>query len=195
MEKPTKPFLINLIRTSFLATIFDRAAAARNLHRIPCVVRLERPQFLLRKTFKSERYAVQDLILAVQCEDAGALDKGILFLKYVLRLCRPCTVVSLIMSRDSLILQRHIAIDIGVLCDILDYLCSGLLIARFFQKNNTLHGLTLPKSWLARFMDIGSIAYKQTRHWDQYTARLGLLLRWVYSGGSDAGMCYTRTPF
>ncbi|KAI0757656.1 hypothetical protein C8Q80DRAFT_114749 [Daedaleopsis nitida] len=161
-----KPFLINLIRTSLLATVFDRAAAARNLHRIPCVVRLEKPRSLLRKTFSGERYAVQDLISAVQCEDASALDRGILFLNHIL--------------------QRHIAIDIGVLCDILDYLCSALLIARFFQKNRTLHGLTLPKSWLARFIDIEGLSNKQTRRWEEYTTRLGLLLRWVYTGGQDA---------
>ena len=84
-EKPTKPFLVNLMRTTCLAMLFDRRAATDNLQRIPCAVGFEKPGFLMRRTFRGEyRYAVHDLIAMMRGEDANALDRGLSFLKYVI---------------------------------------------------------------------------------------------------------------
>ena len=47
--------------------------------------------------------------------------------------------------------DKHL-VDIGVLCEFMDYLCGAMIAAHFMNTRGTLHGVTLPQSWLVRML-------------------------------------------
>lgn len=185
----THVFLVNLMRTCRLAMLFDRHPASDNLHRIPCAIgyRTLRPPHLLRS---GGYFVVNDFLAATQCRDPGALNRGVLFLKYVVAHSLYMEPLTFVLSH---VLFNRLRVDIGVLCDFMDYLCSAMLIAINMRTKGTLHDLTLPRSWLAQTLQgIDRLSDMQTDRSLEYVNRIGRLLQEVYTG-QDAGRfreCY-----
>ncbi|TBU39284.1 hypothetical protein BD309DRAFT_970099 [Dichomitus squalens] len=168
----THVFLVNLMRTTRLAMLFDRRVASDSLHRIPCAIRYRanRPLHLLRN---GGYFIVHDLLAAMQCGRPDALDRGVLFLNHVL--------------------YNRLRVDIGVLLDFMDHLCGSMLIAIYMNMRGTLHGLTLPKSWLTRLVqDVDQLSAMQTDRSTKYVAAgcMGRLLRDVYTGQNAAHLLF-----
>lgn len=73
--------------------------------------------------------------------------------------------------------------DICVLCDFLDDICGSLVFDRHLQEHSTLHGVTLPRSWLVRL----TRKLENPGSWDIelhrcYLEPLGELLGQLYTG-------------
>ncbi|KAM5542268.1 hypothetical protein V8D89_004141 [Ganoderma adspersum] len=164
------PFLVDLIRTTRLAMLFDRRGATNSLHKIPCIFspHNKRPRSLLRP---GTIYIICDLLAAIQCSVPRSLDQGILFLNHVL--------------------YHPLRVDIGVLCDFMDNLCGAMLISLYLKLKGTLDGLTLPKSWLACLLqDFQQLAPMRMRKSEKYTACMGRLLGDVYKGNNTAHLLF-----
>ncbi|TBU53452.1 hypothetical protein BD310DRAFT_938092 [Dichomitus squalens] len=169
-KDPAHIFLVNLMRTTRLAMLLDRRAAFSQLQRIPCAIRdrEKRPQYLVRW---GDRYIVNDLIAAMQCGYPGALDRGVQFLNHVL--------------------YNRLQVDIGVLCDFMDQLCGAMLISLHLRNKGTLHGLTLPKSWLVRLLqDTDQLATMKTEKSPKYVACMNQLLRDICTGNKASHLLF-----
>ncbi len=201
-----KPFLANLIRTTRLAMLFDRRSASNILQRIPCVVRFNRPSFLMKRTPWGVRYIVHDLIDGMRYQDPHAIEKGISFLKCVFHVIPHPNLTASRFSHSvpfSHMLERRLTVDIGVLCDFMDRLCGAIIIAIFFKKRGTLNGLALPRNWLSQLVcDIDNLEHiRLNQTASRYTENVEQLLRSVCTG-RDAGersvllsTCYILTSY
>lgn len=86
------------------------------------------------------------------------------------------------------IVEKQVPIDISVLCDLLDKVCTWCIGAAYLQHNYSLHGITLPRS---RFhivpKDIGTLLYQKLDLLVQFIQAVAVLLQRV-SSGSEAGI-------
>ncbi|KAH9855771.1 hypothetical protein C2E23DRAFT_811853 [Lenzites betulinus] len=154
-------FLNSLFRATRLAVLWDYHAAFNRLHLIPCA--FPGPRSPQLPVWRSKTYVVQDLLLTMQGQVPESLDRGVLLLNHIL--------------------ASRLPIDVVVLCDFMDHLCSSLIIARALRSLGTLHGLTLPKSWIARTLpSFPVLRAKSTDLAAQYTWHLRDLVQQVYSG-------------
>ena len=184
-DKPMFAFLTNLMRATSLAMVFDHKAASTGLQTIPSyhVPPHDRPYHLVRQGV----YVVHDLISSVQCNDVNSLNRGVLVLKYASDSYVLCVLFLTNITPTSHILSKRVSIDIGVLCDFMDYLCGAMVVAKRLQSRGNLHDITLPKSWIIRLVqDVEKIAHKDTELAVEYERHIGDLLEQVYSG-ADAG--------
>ncbi|KAI0353177.1 hypothetical protein OH77DRAFT_1497420 [Trametes cingulata] len=159
-EHPFRAFLNNLLRATRLAMLFDYKTAAKGLPRIPC---MEPKGHRFPGLWSGPSYVVHDLVYMMQSKSSDALDRGVLFLNHILR--------------------NRLVVDIGVLCDFMDHLCSSLIVAVRLHSGATLHDLTLPKSWIVNVVNsMTDLRDKSTNRAVDYTRHLRELLLQVYTG-------------
>ena len=89
-----------------------------------------------------------------------------------------------LMGFTSHILENRIAIDIGLLCYLMDYLCVSMIFAfRLHKFREPLHDVTLPKSWLLRNISrYDSLRSRTIELSWSYLRNMGALLEQIYSG-------------
>ncbi len=82
-DTPRAVFFVNFMRATGLAMLFDRRAAADNLHRIPCSVRFKWQRELTYQIsdHPSPYYVVHDLIKMLRCDGTDALVRGVYLLR------------------------------------------------------------------------------------------------------------------
>ncbi|RDX51441.1 hypothetical protein OH76DRAFT_1481370 [Lentinus brumalis] len=116
-DTPRAVFFVNFMRATGLAMLFDRRAAADNLHRIPCSVRFKWQRELTYQIsdHPSPYYVVHDLIKMLRCDGTDALDRGVYLLRHVV--------------------ESHVHMDINVLCDFMDHLTAAIDIDSMASKN------------------------------------------------------------
>ncbi|KAI8983190.1 hypothetical protein BD414DRAFT_515715 [Trametes punicea] len=153
------PFLSNLWRVTRLAMLFDNVAASNGLDRIPCM----KPIKPMNALWRGREYVVHDVVAVMRGNDQRALERGVLLLNHIL--------------------HEKLCIDVGVLCDLMDYLCGSLIGAMRLRSSGKLHGITLPTSWIGRMVqDIDMLSRQMTPSSTQYGEHLGQLLHQVYTG-------------
>ncbi|KAH9855762.1 hypothetical protein C2E23DRAFT_548924 [Lenzites betulinus] len=153
-------FLTTLMKMINLSVTLDSKVASEFLPRINAVAAY-RPPPLLRPPEKA--YIVHDLLGMLQNSEPSSLNRGILFVNHVL--------------------EGKIPVDVGVLCSVMEYLCGAFLISMRLQKRETLHNLTLPKSWLVRLIPRGeSLRARETQLSRMFKKNMGDLLEQVYTG-------------
>ena len=170
------------MRTTRLSILFDHHTASTSLQRIPCSSNTRwRTSGLFRKP---GCYVVHDLLSAVQLNSADSLNRGVEFLRwaeiYILLIILVSDYdhyFSFILSSDS-----H-WIDIGVLCEFMEYLCGALISAHSFNARASLHGVALPESWIVRILR-GACDTKdlRTNVAEEYLKCLALLLNSLWTG-------------
>ncbi|KAH9919768.1 uncharacterized protein BXZ73DRAFT_104876 [Epithele typhae] len=153
-------FLSNFLRTIRLALSFNSKAATGYLPRINAIAQY-RPPILLRGI--DRQYVINDLVGFLHQRDRASLSMGVLFINHVL--------------------ANRVAFDIGLLCDLMDDVCSRLIISMRLQGGGTLHDVTLPKSWLLKAMPyLDSVRIADTRMAQLYMKdHMGDLLEMIYS--------------
>ncbi|KAH9891312.1 hypothetical protein C8Q73DRAFT_119576 [Cubamyces lactineus] len=153
-------FLTTLLRAVRVALHSDPKVAWEYLHRVPCVDAC-RPVLLLRGP---DTYVVHDLLSCTQNDDENSLNRGILFLDHIL--------------------GNKIPIDVGVLCDFMEYLSGSLSIAyRIGEHHGMLHNVTLPRSWIMRLApDVASLSSKNTRAALVFKKHIDDVLEDIYCG-------------
>ncbi|KAH9921295.1 uncharacterized protein B0H18DRAFT_880310 [Fomitopsis serialis] len=158
----TPTFLTSLLRIVSLGVAFDRGVLGGHLPRA-IAVRAYRPIPLLRGRGEHASYVVHDMCRLMMNNHRASLPSGVLFLNHIL--------------------DKRLAIDIGVLCNFMDHLCTLLTLATALNKLGTLHEITLPRTWLQRVADDLPVLYeRKIMAFYLYTGPMTSLLKQLYTG-------------
>ncbi|KAI9068145.1 hypothetical protein FKP32DRAFT_1672451 [Trametes sanguinea] len=155
------PFLVAFMRATLTAFKSGPKEIADYISRVPCVA-TARPEELLRGPDKA--YIVHDFVDFMKNNDIHALNRGVLFLNHII--------------------EKHIPVEVSVLCDYMEHLCGALIISiRGRATNGTLHDLTLPKSWLTRLIpQYSSLIARDNQLQRLFHKHFGELLGQVHDG-------------
>ncbi|OCH88979.1 hypothetical protein OBBRIDRAFT_757238 [Obba rivulosa] len=156
-------FLSSLVRVATISFTFDKTAAIHNIPRIPCVSELKPPPQFVRGSPPACSYIVRDVLAFLHDTMPISLSRGILFMKHVV--------------------DTRLSIDIAVFCDLLDTICSCLVISKRLQNNSSLHDVTLPRSWLmALGEDLARLRHKESKLFYMLVDPMTTLLEQIYTG-------------
>ncbi|KAH9931245.1 uncharacterized protein B0H18DRAFT_929725 [Fomitopsis serialis] len=161
-------FLTALMRTISLGMTFDSGVLLYHLPQVRSVVTC-RPKALVRGNTeaKSDAYVVQDLERYVHTVHPASLASGIIFINHVL--------------------VNRLSVDIVVLCEFMDNLAGLLIVASRMSDANTLHDLTMPRSWLQRVLpSLSQLKNQSTNLIRLYMKPMAGLLDQIYTT-VDAG--------
>ncbi|KAJ7652111.1 hypothetical protein DFH06DRAFT_1094341 [Mycena polygramma] len=159
---PEFHFLTRLVQLAYLGFQFDGKHAMLYLTRGPPYMMNPRKPLMYRRPPEG-RYVVAEFILALEDQHEWCLSAGVIFLRHV------------IMSALNL--------QVNVLCDVAEDICTGLVIADRGQFGST-HDITLPRSWLVkRFTTAGGLSgTRETNTVWLFARALSELLEPIYSG-------------
>ncbi|KAF7340238.1 UvrD-like helicase ATP-binding domain-containing protein [Mycena venus] len=157
---PEFQFLTRLVQLAQLGFQFDGRHAMSYLSRGPFMMDPRKP--LMYRRPPEGRYVVSEFVSALEDQHDWCLSAGVIFLRHV------------IMSRLN--------IQVGVLCDVAEHLCTALVVADR-QRFGSIHGITLPKSWIVKRSFAGGLGVARDTNGVWLFARaLAELLEPMYSG-------------
>ncbi|KAK0232752.1 hypothetical protein IW262DRAFT_1259998, partial [Armillaria fumosa] len=123
---PRTNFLTDVVRTTSLAVAFDRSQAG---------YLRDAAYFKISPLFEYIRQdnhlILYDLLNTILGSQTWSLTAGFIFFEHVVK--------------------RRLPINIGDLCDFLDFLCGSVIFCR--SEMALPHNITLPRSWILRFVD------------------------------------------
>ncbi|KAH9005748.1 hypothetical protein EDB86DRAFT_2875623 [Lactarius hatsudake] len=119
--QPNNPrFLSSLLRLVDLGSFIDNKALVNHLHRTR-LVQQDRPSFLMRR--ERDGYVVLALLAFLRADEYDSIHAGAAFI-------------------------QKIPVDVTVLCRFLELVIGSFVIASTFKRAGSLHGVTLPRSWI-----------------------------------------------
>ncbi|KZT68439.1 hypothetical protein DAEQUDRAFT_671296 [Daedalea quercina L-15889] len=155
-----REFLTALLQTTSLGLTFDAGALQYHLPLVQSVS-VYRPTEALSRG-EEKVYIMQDLERYVRNEHQASLASGILFVNHIL--------------------TKRLPVDISALCDFLDVLCGRLVVASRLGHRNTMHDVTLPRSWLLRALpSLYELKDKSTNLFELYVTPMADLLEQIYN--------------
>ncbi|GLB36677.1 putative uvrD-like helicase C-terminal domain [Lyophyllum shimeji] len=161
-QLPQNQFLTYLIRSTHLALTFNRNEFPKYLYRSPHLY-LPKPSNYQRGSDK--RYVLLELISSMEGNGEFSISSGILALKHIL--------------------ESKLQVNVSVICDLVEHLCSSLAVSDVLNRRGTLHGITLPRSWLLRHVrpeEMARAKGKATNKAPVLVTLLENLLETIYSG-------------
>ncbi|KAK0232764.1 hypothetical protein IW262DRAFT_1259156 [Armillaria fumosa] len=126
---PDMTFLTDVIRATTLAFMFDRSEADDYLKHA-AYFSMRTPPMYIRRGGSS---ILPELLAAMSGTSTWSLTAGFVFVEHVI--------------------MRQLPINIGVLCDLVDFLCSSVIFCGRHPGMALLHDITVPRSWLLRFIE------------------------------------------
>ncbi|KAH9172885.1 hypothetical protein EDB89DRAFT_1962863 [Lactarius sanguifluus] len=118
--QPNNPrFLSSLLRLVDLGSFIDNKALVNHVHRTR-LVQQDRPSFLMRR--ERDGYVVLELLAFSRADEYDSIHAGAAFIQHVL--------------------ERKIPVDVTEL------VIGSFVIASTFKRAGSLHGVTLPRSWI-----------------------------------------------
>ncbi|KAF8151966.1 hypothetical protein K438DRAFT_1778624 [Mycena galopus ATCC 62051] len=124
---PEFHFLTRLVQLAQLGFQFDGRNAMSYLTHGPCMLDPRQP--LKYRRPPEGRYVVAEFISALEDQNEWSLSAGVVFLRHVI--------------------VSELKIQVNVLCDLAEHLCTGLVVADRLRFGS-IHGVTLPLSWLVK---------------------------------------------
>ena len=83
----------------------------------------------------------------------------------------------------SHVLVKRVPLDVGVLCNFMDHLCTLFVVTNRLKNQNTLHGITLPRTWLQRVAhDLPILFQRRMMPYYLYTGPMVDLLYQMFTG-------------
>jgi hypothetical protein len=81
------------------------------------------------------------------------------------------------------IIEKRLPINVGVLCDFIDYLCGSLIVELRYQRMSVLDNITIPRSWIVRlYRTFAELGNRDPCHFWMLVQPLGELLQQIYAG-------------
>ncbi|KAE9400954.1 hypothetical protein BT96DRAFT_620070 [Gymnopus androsaceus JB14] len=128
---PPNTFLSDLTRLGTLAMVFDRPyALSQSLLRRGRYAFLACPPIFVRPGSDQVVFEIIGLLEADVDSNPNYLVAGILSLKHIM--------------------LHPVPIEINLLCNLLEKICRSLVLAIACQRDDKIHNVTLPRSWLMR---------------------------------------------
>ncbi|KAK0440419.1 uncharacterized protein EV420DRAFT_1650550 [Desarmillaria tabescens] len=125
---PWTNFLTDVMRTAALALAIDRSQA--DYLRNAAYFRIYPPFMYIRQ---GDRLILHDLLDSMSGHQTWSLSAGFRFFEHVVK--------------------QRLPVNIGVLCDFLDFLCSSVILCGERLGMTLPHNVTVPRSWLLRFVE------------------------------------------
>ncbi|KAK0475067.1 hypothetical protein IW261DRAFT_1495269 [Armillaria novae-zelandiae] len=126
---PDVAFLTDVIRATTLAFMIDRSEADDYLKHAAYFSMRTPPMYIRR----GDSSVLPELLAAMSGTYTWSLTAGFVFVEHVI--------------------MRQLPINIGVLCDLVDFLCSSVIFCGRHPGMALLHDVTVPRSWLLRFIE------------------------------------------
>lgn len=73
----------------------------------------------------------------------------------------------------SQVMEAKIPVEIGVFCSFIERICGSLIVYNRYRRTGSLHGVTLPRSWLKIILD----TFQSSEASEKDTLRFWLLLQ------------------
>ncbi|KAI9453660.1 hypothetical protein BJY52DRAFT_1288007 [Lactarius psammicola] len=173
--QPNNPrFLSLLLRLVDLGSFIDNKALVDHFHRTS-LVQKDRPPFLMRN--ERNGYVILELLGFLRADEYGSINAGAAFIQHVL--------------------DKKIPVEVTVLCRFLELVVGSFVIAWTFKRTRSLHGVTLPRSWILENVRKLHKVQNKGAHPDSAwsTARLFQdLLENIYTGNGADHLLYQNKP-
>ena len=88
--------------------------------------------------------------------------------------------LSILNSIYSQVMEAKIPVEISIFCSFIERICGSLIVYDRCQRTGSLHGVTLPRSWLKVILDTFQSTEKDTSHFWLLLQPLERLLRTQY---------------
>jgi hypothetical protein len=145
--EPYNPrFLSSLLRLVDLGSFIDNKALVAHVERTSLIQRYRPPLFM-----RGERngYVILELLGFLRADpgDNVSIHAGAAFIKYAVYQTR-------ISNSDAgplyhrYILDKKIPVEVTMLCRFLELVVGSFVMASSFNRTRSLHGVTLPRSWI-----------------------------------------------
>ncbi|KAF9033219.1 hypothetical protein BDZ89DRAFT_983953 [Hymenopellis radicata] len=164
--RPHTTFLTDVMQVASLAYAFDR-------HRVESTKYLQQAPYwstepMPRRYYKFGNFIVPELLLSISGSSLGG--------------------GSMVVTH---IVTTPIEINVNVLCNYIDFLCSSFVLCSR-AKNSNFHDITLPRSWLLKYLTLDAEHFNPNMATNRYLNLfqlmcMGTLLEQLYVGGDNAG--------
>ncbi|KAK0478174.1 hypothetical protein IW261DRAFT_1482258 [Armillaria novae-zelandiae] len=168
---PHVTFLTNVMQATTLAFMFDRSQAyyLRNA----AYFSIHTPSMYFRRGGSP---ILPELLGAMSGTETWSLSAGFAFVEHVI--------------------MRQLPINVGVLCDLVDFLCRSVILSSRRPGMTVLHDVTVPRSWILRFIkhDLPYLNPRvQTNTFHLLLTRMWDLLEQLYDGNDSEYLLYAGT--
>ncbi|KAA1475419.1 hypothetical protein DENSPDRAFT_842194 [Dentipellis sp. KUC8613] len=164
-------FVANFTKASSLGIFLDSNSMENSFGIIPCLrYQFHRPLLVDRGPGIGKVYYLRDLVDFLLSAGPADLFRGSIFFKHAV--------------------ERHVPVDIGVLCRLFQRLCGLYAMSRCYYAKRSLHNLTLPRNWVTElWKDFENVKEQDCRSFGLLVEPAGLLLKRLYTGNEylDSG--------
>ncbi|KAH8984683.1 hypothetical protein EDB92DRAFT_2117026 [Lactarius akahatsu] len=182
LEPYNSRFLSSLLRLVDLGSFIDNKALVDHVNRTS-LVQQYRPPFLMRG--ERDGYVILELLGFLRADEKGSIHAGAAFIQYVLHQSR---IPIPMLAPSRYILDKKIPVEVTMLCRFLELVVGSFVVAWSFKRSRSLHGITLPRSWiLENVRKLHKVQNKDAHpHFAWTTAGLFRdLLESIYTGSAD----------
>ncbi|KAH8984681.1 hypothetical protein EDB92DRAFT_1885663 [Lactarius akahatsu] len=173
--EPYQPkFLSTLLRLVDLGSFVDNKALVDFVYRTS-LVQIYSPPFLMRE--ERDGYVILDLLEFLRGDKHSSIHAGAMFIRHIL--------------------DKKIPVEITMLCRFMELVVGSFIIAWSFRKTGSLHGVTLPRSWmLENVRKLHKVQNKDAHpHFAFTTIDLFQdLLENIYTGGGADHLLHQNKP-
>ncbi|KAF8816728.1 hypothetical protein BYT27DRAFT_7237858 [Phlegmacium glaucopus] len=148
---PQLSFLTHAMVTANIAFTFDRNEASVYLYRSEFINSVDCPHQYFRRPYGEN--SLQEFLVALHEKGPSSIVNGILFIRQVM--------------------EAKIPVEIGVFCSFIERICASLIVCNMYRRTGSLHGVTLPRSWLKVILD----TFQPTEASGKDSRRFRLLLK------------------
>jgi hypothetical protein len=140
---PLNPrFLSTFLRFVDLGSFIDSKGLADHMNRTSLVQRF-RPAIFMRR--ERDGYVIVELLEFLRAGEYYSISAGVASIKCVSNQSR----ISLPNATSfSHVIDRKIPIELTLLCRFLELVIGSFVMASTYNKTRSLHGVTLPRSWI-----------------------------------------------
>ncbi|KAH9971205.1 hypothetical protein BGW80DRAFT_1322645 [Lactifluus volemus] len=168
-------FLSTFLRLVDLGSFIDNKALVEHVNRTRSVQENPPPRFI-RET-NGSRYVITELIGFLHGKEYWSINAGAMFIQHIL--------------------SNKLSIELMVLCRLLEFVVGSFVMASAYQKKGSLHGVTLPRSWILE--NVQNLHRVQNKHahlhvaWEMVKPFQDLLER-IYSGTDTDILFHQNKP-
>lgn len=84
------------------------------------------------------------------------------------------------------LVETKLPINVGILCNFIDQLCTSLVSSGKYKSSGTLHNVALPRSWILQYLRLEETVQKEraTNLYFLFVEPLSILLEDIHTGNS-----------
>lgn len=88
------------------------------------------------------------------------------------------------------VVENHLALDVNVLCQILEYICALFVLSHRLRRYGTIHDITLTRRWMLSFFNDSTPREQDVKLLGLFLRPMRSLMNEVYFGKAGKQLCY-----